>query len=92
MAEFLGDIAFMLEVFVLGVGLVILHFSAEKNSNYLKWAGRIMATASVLGILCTSFFYFKYYFAGEFDHAWGMNGMNSQMMPGMEHHNHNHHE
>ncbi len=66
MAQFLGDIAFMIEVLIVGLGLVALHFNKREGSSYLKWAGRLMITAGVLGMICTSFFYFKYMFSGEF--------------------------
>jgi hypothetical protein len=86
MAEFLGDIAFMFEVLVLGVGLVILHFNKKDPSSYLKWAGKILTTVAVLGMLCTGYFYMKYWFAGEFDSAHHMGSgqtMMGRMMPGM---------
>ena len=66
MAQFLGDIAFMIEVLIVGLGLVVLHFNNREGSSYLKWAGRLMITAGVLGMICTSFFYFKYMLSGEF--------------------------
>ena len=80
MAEFLGDIAFMFEVFVLGIGLVVLHFEKKENSGFLRWSGRLMATFGVLGMVCTGFFYLKYFFAGEFNQAHHMRGSPHSMM------------
>ena len=50
MAEFVGDIPFMIEVLILGVGLIVLHFNKNENSNHLRWAGRLMAAFGVQGI------------------------------------------
>ena len=69
MAEFLGDLAFMFEIFVLGIGLVVLYFAKKEGSKLLKASGWIMSVAAVFGLICTSYFYFKYYFAGEFNSA-----------------------
>lgn len=69
MAEFLGDIAFMIEVLVLGLGLVVLHFSKKEGSDLLKWSGRIMCVFGFLGMICTSYYYMKYFWSGEFHHA-----------------------
>ena len=50
-----------------------------------------MATFGVLGMICTSFFYFKYFFAGEFDQAHHMRGKPHSMMGMMpENSNKNH--
>lgn len=89
MAEFLGDIAFMIEVLVLGLGLVVLHFSVKEGSNLLKWSGRIMVICGLLGMICTSYYYMKYFWAGEFHHArhsamMYRNG-SSHMMQDMDH-------
>lgn len=86
-AEFLGDLAFMFEVFVLGLGLVTLHFSKKENSNLLKWAGRLMSTFAALGIICTGYFYMKYFFAGDFDHIHHMRKSRNQMEMNMMHSN-----
>ncbi|MCB0362196.1 MAG: hypothetical protein KDD35_05725 [Bdellovibrionales bacterium] len=80
MAEFLGDIAFMFEVLILGLGLVVLHLNRKESSTYLKWAGRLMASFGVLGMICTGFFYMKYFFAGEFNQAHHMKGTHHSMM------------
>jgi hypothetical protein len=72
MSEFLGDLAFMFEIYVLGLGLVVLHFNKREPSVYLRWSGRLMTVFGVVGLVCTGFFYMKYFLAGEFDHAYHM--------------------
>ena len=39
MVEFLGDIAFMLEVFILGMGLIALHYGRKEKSKLVKSGG-----------------------------------------------------
>lgn len=33
MAEFLGDIAFMVEFLVLGIGLIVIHYGKKEDSK-----------------------------------------------------------
>lgn len=80
MAEFLGDLAFMFEVFVLGVGLVVLYFANKEDSKLLKASGWIMSVVAVLGMACTGYFYMKYFFAGGFDTPYPKHHMMQQMM------------
>jgi uncharacterized membrane protein YeiB len=80
MAEFLGDIAFMIEVFALSIGLIVLHFNKKEKSVYLSWAGRLLSAFGVLGMVCTGFFYIKYFFAGEFDQTHSMGKPSHSMM------------
>ena len=70
MAEFLGDIAFMVEILVLGIGLIVIHYGKKEDSKLVKAAGYIMSVASVFALVCTTYFYFKYYFNGDFDSAY----------------------
>jgi hypothetical protein len=70
MAEFLGDIAVMLEVLILGLGIIVIYFAKREGSKLLSWAGNLFIAASVAGLLCSGTYYFKYYFAGEFAHAY----------------------
>ncbi|MBK24575.1 MAG: hypothetical protein CME70_11325 [Halobacteriovorax sp.] len=70
MAEFLGDIAFMIEILVLGLGLVVIHYGKKEKSKLLKTSGYLMSIFSILALICTTFFYFKYYFNGDFDSAY----------------------
>lgn len=86
MAEFLGDITFMLKFLVLGFGFVLLHLNTKEPSKYLKWGGRIMVSGALFGLLCTGYFYMKYFTAGEFEHAWPQ----PLGSPHVTHHNHHH--
>ena len=80
MAEFLGDLAFMFEIFVLGAGLVVLYFGLKESSKLLKASGYIMSVVATLGIICTGYYYLKYYFAGSFDQAYPQHHMMKQSM------------
>ena len=83
MAEFLGDLAFMFEVFVLGVGLWFVFLGRKEKSKLVSRAGWFMSVTSALGLICTTAFYLKYWNAGEFDHAYPHHtGMHQQMMMG----------
>lgn len=70
MAEFLGDIAFMLEILVLGIGLLIIYYGQKVNSKLVKFSGYMMSIVSVFALICTTFFYFKYFQNGDFDKAY----------------------
>jgi len=63
MLMFLGDLTFVTEIFVLGIGMVILDLAKKENSNLLRGAGWIMSVAALLCIICTGYFFFKYYFS-----------------------------
>ena len=75
MAEFLGDLAFMVEVFVLGLGLWFVFLGRKESSKLVTGAGWFMSGAAAFGLICTTFFYFKYWNAGEFDHAYPQHKM-----------------
>jgi len=70
MAEFLGDIAFILEAFLLVIGLVIYHFALEKQSKLLKFAAVLAVVISLLGMLCTGYYWFSYQSQGAFETAY----------------------
>lgn len=67
MDPFTGGIAAMLEVALIGVGLIVLHFGIKDHSKLLKAAAYTMMIDGVVGLLCTSYFWFTYYQAGTFD-------------------------
>lgn len=70
MAEFLGDIAFMLEVFALATGLLIYHFGIKEKSKLIKLAAVILILAGIFGMVCTGYYWFEYYSQGAFDTAY----------------------
>ena len=87
MAQFLADIAGLLEIFAIAGGLVLLHrASKEAPAKLLKAAGWVLVAGGVIVGLCTSYYWFKYQSRGEFDsaHMGYGNMMRSQGMgPGM---------
>tara|TARA_R110000868_G_scaffold411035_1_gene701454 strand:- start:28416 stop:28652 length:237 start_codon:yes stop_codon:yes gene_type:complete len=66
---FLGDIAFILELGVIGAGLVTLYYAMKEKSKLLKLAGYIMAVGGLLTALCTGYFSTKYWLDGAYDSA-----------------------
>lgn len=69
MAQFLGDIAFLLEMALVALGLVLLHRAAKERAGLLRLAGVVLVATGILGALCTGYFWFRYYGQGGFDHA-----------------------
>ncbi len=67
MQQFMGDIAAMLEIALIGAGLIVLHFAHKDGAKLLKSAAYIMLVGGILGLLCTTYYWFKYYQAGVFD-------------------------
>lgn len=70
MAQFLGDIAGMLELFAIAGGLVLLHRAfKEPPARLLKVAGAVLVIGGIAVGLCTSWYWFQYASAGDFDRA-----------------------
>lgn len=67
MNQFSGDIAAMLEVALIGMSLVVLHLGTKEGSRLMKAGAYIMLIGGVLGLICTSMFWFTYWNAGVFD-------------------------
>ncbi|WP_138380345.1 hypothetical protein [Luteithermobacter gelatinilyticus] len=65
--EFLGDIAFMVDVAVLASGLIVLHFAQKENSSLMKWAAWVMIVTGTLAAICTGAYWAYYYFEGVYD-------------------------
>jgi len=70
MAEFLGDIAFMLDFVVAVSGLIMLYHAGKAGSQLLRASGYLLIIGGILGMACTGYYYFKYHFAGEFESAY----------------------
>jgi hypothetical protein len=89
MAQFLADIAGMLEVFAIAGGLVLLHrASKEAPAKLLQAAGWVLVVGGVVVGACTSFYWFKYQSRGDFDsvhmgYPGMMHGPGAGMGPGM---------
>ena len=71
MVEFSGDIALILEVLALGLGLVIWHWASKEKANILYVAGGFLAVAAFLSMLCTGYSYVSFWRHG----AMGRPGM-----------------
>lgn len=69
MIAFLGDIAFILELALIGAGLITLHYAAKEKSKLMKWAGYIMAVGGLLTAICTGYFAMKYWVDGAYNQA-----------------------
>lgn len=69
MAQFLGDIAFLLELALVAAGLVLLHAARERSASLLRAAGWILVVGATGTALCTGYFWLRYHQAGDFDRA-----------------------
>jgi hypothetical protein len=85
MAEFLGDIAGMLEIFAVAAGLVLLHrASKEAPAKLLQAAGVLLIVGGLVAGACTGWYWFQYRAAGDFERAMPMHSMmGAPSMPGM---------
>ena len=70
MAQFLGDLAFVLEVFLLSAGLITYEVAQRDALALTRIAGIVMVVAGGAAIICTSIFWFTYWSAGAFDKAY----------------------
>lgn len=69
MAMFLGHIAFILQMFALASGLILIRFSKE-NQRLGSLAGWILVIAGILGGICTLYYMLHYSSLGDFSHAY----------------------
>lgn len=68
MGEFNADIAGMLEIFAIALGLVLFHWaSKDAPARLLKAAGWVLVVGGVVVGLCTTLYWFKYQSRGGFD-------------------------
>ena len=68
---FLGDIAFYMAVLVFATGVFMVHHAchhdAGKQCRLLKFGGYIVVVISLLGMLCTGYYWLKYYSQGAYE-------------------------
>ena len=84
MAAFLGDIAFLLGIVVAVFGLLTLHCAAaDPRPKLLKIAGIVLLVAGIGTALCTTYYYFKYHFAGDLEHPYPVMMHGKMMMKKM---------
>lgn len=72
---FLSHIAYSLELIALAFGVVLMSCSFNKEEKCIKWVkkiGVLIIILSVLGMICTSYYVFKYWWQGSFETASGM--------------------
>lgn len=81
MAQFLGDIAWMLELFAVAWGFVLLHRAAkEAPAKLLQLAGWVLVLGGIGTALCTGYYWFSYQGRGHFDAPHG-HGAATMPMP-----------
>jgi uncharacterized membrane protein HdeD (DUF308 family) len=69
MAMFLASIAFLLEVFLIAAGLVLISLSKEHRGLF-SGAGWLLIIVGILGAICTFYYSMHYYNLGDFAHAY----------------------
>lgn len=78
MAEFLGDIAGILEVFAVAAGLYVLHIGRREGAWLIKASGTVLLVGGIVLGLCTGYYWVRYAQQGAFAHSCPAH---SQMMP-----------
>lgn len=68
MNQFSADIAGILEIAVIAAGLITLYFAGKEKSALLKTAAWLMILGGIAVGLCTTYWWFKYYSQGDFEH------------------------
>ncbi|HBQ10946.1 MAG: hypothetical protein RLP09_37960 [Sandaracinaceae bacterium] len=76
MAQFLGDLAFLFELFAVAAGLLLLHRARdEAKPGLLRAAAALLLVGGVGGAVCTGYYWLRYQAQGEFGSAHGMTSM-----------------
>lgn len=76
MTQFLGDLAFLFELFAVAAGLVLLHRAREApDAGLLRAAAWLLVVGGVGGAACTGYYWLRYQSRGDFDAAHGMSSM-----------------
>lgn len=82
MAQFLGDIAGILEIVAIAAGFVLLHRARkEAPARLLQVGGWVLVIGGIAVGLCTTYFWFVYQSQGAFDGPYGM-GPGMMQIPG----------
>ena len=85
MTQFLGDLAFVFELFAVAAGLVILHRALEATKPMLlRAAGWLLIVGGAGGAACTGYYWLHYQQRGDFDAAHAV-GASSMPMTGPMH-------
>ncbi|NNE16979.1 MAG: hypothetical protein HKN10_00755 [Myxococcales bacterium] len=68
MAQFLADIAGMLEIAAIAAGLLLLHRARTvERAGLLRAAGFVLLLGGISVGLCTGYYWFKYQANGDFE-------------------------
>lgn len=88
MAQFLGDIAFLLAAAATAAGFVLLHrASAVASGGLIRLAAYILVIGGIGTGLCTGYFWLQYYTQGDFHAAYPAHAQVDRDRPGsMGHH------
>ncbi len=84
MIVFLGDIAFYMATLVFAVGIYMIHHANHHDSkkcNLLTYGGYLVTTIALFGMLCTGYYWIRYYANGSYQTT-GSHSMNQGMMGG----------
>ncbi len=69
MAQFMGDLVLILELVIVAAGLYILAIAKKDGSKLIKSSALLLIIGGVFMATCSTYFYMKYYFQGEFESA-----------------------
>jgi len=69
MAQFMGDAVFLMELSLVSLGLIAIHFGRQQRAVLVSTAGTILAVGAALTAVCTSFYWISYAQQGDFSHA-----------------------
>lgn len=72
---FLSHIAYSLELIELAFGVILMSCSFNREETCIKWVkkiGALIIILSVLGMVCTSYYVFKYWLQGSFETSSGI--------------------
>ena len=78
---FLSHIAYSLELIALAFGVCLVSCSFNKEERCINWVkkvGALIVFLSVLAMICTSYYTFKYWLQGSFETPSGMSMQISQ--------------
>lgn len=69
MAQFIGDAVFLFEIFLVSLGLIVIHFGRVHQAVLLRVAGIVLVAGAALTAVCTTYYWMTYAGQGDFAHA-----------------------
>ncbi len=70
MAQFMGDAVFLLELSLVSLGLIGIHFGLQQQAKLVIIAGTVLATGAAATAICTSYYWPSYAQQGDFSQAY----------------------